>query len=138
LSLARFNEGCEISVTSREKTYWSNTDTLKARSNASKALVAELVQLKVDALVIIASPALRVAKQATKTIPIVMVTNVDPVATGLVDSLARPGGNIIGITRLTRELSGKRVQLLISCGYAVRVAFAESISWLTRVGNAHL
>jgi hypothetical protein len=55
-----------------------------------------------------------------------------------VDSLARPGGNIIGITRLTRELSGKRVQLLISCGYAVRVAFAESISWLTRVGNAHL
>jgi putative ABC transport system substrate-binding protein len=103
-----------------------------------QSLVAELVQLKVDALVIIASPALRVAKQATKTIPIVMVTNVDPVATGLVDSLARPGGNIIGITRLTRELSGKRVQLLISCGYAVRVAFAESISWLTRVGNAHL
>ena len=52
------------------------------------------------------------AKEATKTIPIVMVINQDPVATGLVDSLARPGGNITGISRLTRELSGKRLELL--------------------------
>ena len=50
--------------------------------------------------------AIRTAKQATKTIPIVIVTSQDPVATRLVDSLARPGGNITGITRLTRELSG--------------------------------
>ena len=77
------------------------------------SLIAELVQFKVDVLVIIAVPALRAAKQATKTIPIVMVTTVDPVATGLVDSLARPGGNITGITRLTRELSGKRLELLM-------------------------
>jgi ABC-type uncharacterized transport system substrate-binding protein len=76
------------------------------------SLVAELVQLKVDVLVLGSLPAIRAAKQATKTIPIVMVTTQDPVATGLVDSLARPGGNITGLTRLTRELSGKRLELL--------------------------
>jgi putative ABC transport system substrate-binding protein len=76
------------------------------------SLVAELVQLKVDVLVSGDDPTIRVAKQATKTIPIVMVINQDPVATGLVDSLARPGGNITGISRLTRELGGKRLELL--------------------------
>jgi putative ABC transport system substrate-binding protein len=55
------------------------------------SLVAELVQLKVDVLVLGSLPAIRAARQATKTIPIVMVTTQDPVATGLVDSLARPG-----------------------------------------------
>jgi putative tryptophan/tyrosine transport system substrate-binding protein len=76
------------------------------------SLVAELVQLKVDVLISGDDPALRAAKEATKMIPIVMVINQDPVATGLVDSLARPGGNITGISRLTRELSGKRLELL--------------------------
>ena len=76
------------------------------------SLVAELVQLKVDVLVLVALPSIRAAKQATKTIPIVMVATVDPVATGIVDSLAHPGGNITGLTRLTRELSGKRLELL--------------------------
>ena len=75
-------------------------------------LVGELVQLKVDVLVATNFPAIRAAKQATKTIPIVMVATVDPVATGMVDSLARPGGNITGLTRLTQELSGKRLELL--------------------------
>jgi putative tryptophan/tyrosine transport system substrate-binding protein len=75
-------------------------------------LVAELVQLKVDALVLSQLSAIRAAKQATKTIPIIMVTSVDPVATGLIDSLARPGGNITGVTVLTRDLSGKRLELL--------------------------
>jgi putative ABC transport system substrate-binding protein len=74
--------------------------------------VAELVELKVDVLATGNLAAIRAAKQATKTIPIVMVTTVDPVATGLVDSLAHPGGNITGLTRLTRELSGKRLELL--------------------------
>jgi putative ABC transport system substrate-binding protein len=68
------------------------------------SLVAELVQLKVDILVSPNSPSVLAAKQATKTIPIVMVINDDPVATGLIDSLARPGGNVTGITRLTRDL----------------------------------
>jgi ABC-type uncharacterized transport system substrate-binding protein len=75
-------------------------------------LVAELVQLKVDVLFVANLPAIRAAKEATKTIPIVMVTPVDPVATGLVDSLARPGGNLTGLTTLGRELSGKRLELL--------------------------
>jgi putative ABC transport system substrate-binding protein len=76
------------------------------------SLVTELVQLKVDVLVTPAFPAIRAAKQATKTIPIVMLINADPVATGIVDSLARPGGNITGLARFMTELSGKRVELL--------------------------
>jgi putative tryptophan/tyrosine transport system substrate-binding protein len=76
------------------------------------SFVAELVQLKVDVLVSPTLPGIRAAIQATKSIPIVMVTNQDPVAEGFVDSLARPGGNITGLTRLTRELSGNRLELL--------------------------
>jgi len=75
-------------------------------------LVAELVQMNVDVLVVGAPPAIRAARQATKTIPIVMVTNQDPVEAGYVDSLARPAGNTTGVTNLTRELSGKRLELL--------------------------
>ena len=70
------------------------------------------MQLKVDVLVSGTVPAILAAKQATKTIPIIMVTNVDPVATGIVDSFARPGGNITGLTRLTKDLNGKRLELL--------------------------
>jgi ABC-type uncharacterized transport system substrate-binding protein len=82
------------------------------RTDRIPSLITELVQLKVDLLVVGAQPAIRAAKQATKTIPIVMVTTQDPVAAGFIDSLARPGGNITGLTRLTRELSGKRLELL--------------------------
>jgi ABC-type uncharacterized transport system substrate-binding protein len=76
------------------------------------SLVAELVELKVDVLVLTASTAIRAAKQATKTIPIVMMTTQDPVATGLITSLARPGRNVTGLTTLSKELSGKRLELL--------------------------
>jgi putative ABC transport system substrate-binding protein len=76
------------------------------------SLVAELVQLKVDVFLTGNLTAIRLAKQATQTIPIVMVTNADPVATGLIESLARPGGNITGITNLSRDLSAKRLELL--------------------------
>ncbi len=86
---------------------------LDGKDGLTPSLVAELVQLKVDVLVFEGVlPAIRAAKQATKTIPIVMVTTQDPVATGLIDSLARPGGNITGLTTLQRELSGKRLELL--------------------------
>jgi putative ABC transport system substrate-binding protein len=86
-------------------------------------LVAELVKLKVDLLVIPSSQGIRAAKQTTTTIPIVMVTPADPVAAGFIDSLARPGGNITGITRLTRDLSGKRLGLL-----------KEAVPKISRVG----
>jgi putative tryptophan/tyrosine transport system substrate-binding protein len=75
-------------------------------------LVSQLVQLRVDVLVVSTLTMIRYAKQATKTIPIVMVTSADPVATGLIDSLARPGGNVTGIALLTRDLTGKRLELL--------------------------
>jgi len=86
---------------------------VEGKLDRAPSLVAELVQLKVDVIVVTLLPAIRAAKQATKTIPIVMATFQDPVATGLVDSLARPGGNITGLTGLGRELSGKRLELLM-------------------------
>jgi putative tryptophan/tyrosine transport system substrate-binding protein len=87
------------------------------------SLVAELLGLKVDVLVAFSPRAILAAKQATKMIPIVMVTTDDPVATGMVDSLARPGGNVTGLTRLIRELGGKRLELL-----------KETVPGTTRVG----
>ena len=77
-------------------------------------LAAELVRLKVDVIVVAGGdPSVRAAKNATKTIPIVMVgAGLDPVEAGLVESLARPGGNVTGITILARELGGKRLELL--------------------------
>ena len=76
------------------------------------SLVAELVKLKVDVIVVSNFLALRRAKQATKTIPIVMLSVVDPVESGIVHSLARPGGNITGIATLDREVNRKRLELL--------------------------
>jgi putative tryptophan/tyrosine transport system substrate-binding protein len=75
-------------------------------------LVAELMQLKVDVFLSGNPLAIRAAKEATKSIPIVIVALGDPVAEGLIDSLAHPGGNITGLSTLTRELRGKRLELL--------------------------
>jgi putative ABC transport system substrate-binding protein len=82
------------------------------RSDRLPGLVAELVQLKVDVIVVASIQAIRVANQATKTIPIVIVTQADPVTDGLVDSLARPGGNVTGFTTYAEVLVGKRLELL--------------------------
>ena len=76
------------------------------------ALAAELVRLKVDVIVTQGTPAAAAAKNATSTIPIIMSGGTDPVATGLVQSLARPGGNITGVTIMNEELAGKRLELL--------------------------
>jgi putative ABC transport system substrate-binding protein len=76
------------------------------------ALVAELVRLKVDIIVTGGGPATRAAKEATSTIPIVMTNDADPVARGIVASLARPGGNITGLSNFAPELSGKRLEIL--------------------------
>ena len=84
----------------------------EARPDRIPNLVAELLQLQVDVIVSPYTAAIRVAKQATKTTPIVILTADDPVATGIVDSLARPGGNITGLTRLATELGGKQLELL--------------------------
>jgi putative ABC transport system substrate-binding protein len=75
-------------------------------------LAAELVRLKVDVIVTGGPTDTRAAKQATTTIPIVMAQDSDPVGNGFVASLARPGGNITGLSTLARELSGKRLELL--------------------------
>jgi len=75
-------------------------------------LAAELVRLKVDVILTQSTPAAVAAKNATTTIPIVMAGGSDPVATGLVASLARPGGNITGITIMNAETAGRRLALL--------------------------
>ncbi len=87
-------------------------------------LAAELVHLKVDIIVAAGGDVLtRAAKNATKTIPIVMTgQGSDPVKVGLVESLARPGGNVTGVTTLIRELGGKRLEL-----------FKEAVSKLVHV-----
>jgi putative ABC transport system substrate-binding protein len=75
-------------------------------------LAAELVRLKVDVIVTGGPAATRPAKEATVTIPIVMAQDPDPVGNGFVASLARPGGNITGLSSIASELSGKRLELL--------------------------
>jgi putative tryptophan/tyrosine transport system substrate-binding protein len=76
------------------------------------AIAAELVGLKVDVIVAVSQPAVQAAQHATRTIPIVMYAVGDPVATRLVASLTRPGGNITGLSQLSPELSAKRLALL--------------------------
>ena len=89
----------------------------------ARALANELVQLNVDVIVANLTPAVQAAKDATRSIPIVMASAGDPVRTGFVASLAHPGGNITGLTGISAELSGKRLELL-----------REMVPGLTRVG----
>jgi putative ABC transport system substrate-binding protein len=84
----------------------------EGRLDRMPVLVNELVQQKVDVLVASNNVVIRAAKDATKTIPIVIVSSVDPVAAGYVESFAHPGGNITGLAALRRDLSAKRVELL--------------------------
>ena len=76
------------------------------------ALIAELIAAKVDVIVTAGTPASLAVKKATSSIPVVMIAVGDPVATGLVASLARPGGNITGLTSMSWEIEGKRLELL--------------------------
>jgi putative ABC transport system substrate-binding protein len=75
-------------------------------------LAVELVRLNVDLIVAPAGPSVLAAKQATKTIPIVMTNPADPVGEGMVESLARPGGNVTGVSSLGVELNTKRLEIL--------------------------
>ena len=84
----------------------------EGKSDRYPDLAAELVQLKVDVIVTSSTPAIESVKNATSTIPIVMAASADPVGSGLIASLDRPGGNITGLAMLSPELSGKRLELL--------------------------
>ena len=82
------------------------------KSERMRGLAAELVRLNVDVIVTTGSSATRPAKEATTTIPIVMMSDNDPVGSGVVTSLARPGGNITGLTNISGDLGDKRLELL--------------------------
>jgi len=106
-------------------------------------MAAELVGRKVDIIVGAANPPILAAKRATSTIPIVMAVVSDPVDTGLVASLAHPGGNVTGLTLMTAELSGKRLQLMrelvpqaTRIGVLTRIAAAPAPAFLERMRSA--
>jgi putative ABC transport system substrate-binding protein len=82
------------------------------REERLPALAADLVRLRVDIIVAAATPAVKAAKQATAAIPIIIVHSADPVALGLVNSLARPGGNVTGLSSASPDYSGKQLELL--------------------------
>jgi ABC-type uncharacterized transport system substrate-binding protein len=84
----------------------------EGRLDRMPAFVQEFVQQKVDVIVAVNNVVIRAAKEATKTIPIVIISSVDPVAAGYVESFAHPGGNITGLAWLLRDISAKRVELL--------------------------
>jgi len=84
----------------------------EGRSDRLPDLAADLVRLKVDVIVVSSGPATLAAQKATTAIPIVIAAAGDPVATGLVESLARPGGNITGLSQMAYETAGKRLELL--------------------------
>jgi ABC-type uncharacterized transport system substrate-binding protein len=84
----------------------------EGRLDRMPALVNDLVREKVDVILAVNNVVIRAAKEATKTIPIVMLSTVDPVASGYVESFAHPGGNITGLAWLSRDLSAKRMELL--------------------------
>jgi len=80
------------------------------------ALAAELVKLKVDVILAVGPPVIIAAQKSTATIPIVIVTGLDPADAGFVKSLARPGGNVTGISNLSSEISAKQLEMLLTMG----------------------
>jgi putative tryptophan/tyrosine transport system substrate-binding protein len=106
----------------------------EGKSERVPALAAELVHLKVDVIVTGGSVLTRAAKKATVTIPIVMTQDIDPVSNGFVASLARPGGNITGLSTLAPEISGKRLELLKEI--IPRLSHVAVLGTSTQPGNA--
>src|SRR4030095_15547327 len=86
--------------------------TADGRGELFPALAAECLRLNADIIAVTTTPAAQAAKSATRTIPIVMLSVGDPVGTGLVESLARPGGNVTGVSTMTSGLAAKRLELL--------------------------
>ena len=110
---------------------WRSAEGKRGRLSA---LAAELMRLKVDLIVTAGPLVTRAAKEATSTIPIVMAQDPDPVGNGFVASLARPGGNITGLSRLAPELSGKQLELLKEI--VPKLSRVAVIGTSTRPGNA--
>jgi putative ABC transport system substrate-binding protein len=106
----------------------------EGKSDHLPALAAELVRLKVDVIVTSGPTATRPAKEATSTIPIVMTFDDDPVGSGFVASLARPGGNVTGLSTLSPEISGKQLELLKEI--VPRLARVAVIGTSSREGTA--
>src|SRR5919109_2602096 len=111
-NLEAFREGLRELGYTEEKNIIIEYRYSDGRNERLPALAEELVRLKTDIIVADSYASASAAKQVTKTIPIVMTSGADPVATGLATSLARPGGNITGLTNLTPQLLGKRPELL--------------------------
>ena len=105
----------------------------EGKADRLPALAAELVRLKVDVIVTGGPTVTRVAKEATSTIPIVMAYDDDPVGSGFVASLARPGGNITGLATLAPEISGKQLELLREI--VPKLSRVAVIGTATRPGN---
>ncbi|MGH7771671.1 MAG: ABC transporter substrate-binding protein [Candidatus Binatia bacterium] len=106
----------------------------EGKADRLPALAAELVRLKVDVIITAGPPATRAVKEATSTIPIVMTFDDDPVGNGFVASLARPGGNITGLSTLAPEISGKQLELLKEI--VPRLSRVAVFGTSTRPGNA--
>jgi putative tryptophan/tyrosine transport system substrate-binding protein len=106
------------------------------KADRERALAAELARMKIDVIVTAGSGPTRAAKEVTATIPIVMAQDPDPVGNGFVASLARPGGNITGLSNLGPELSGKRLELLKEV--VPRLTRAAVFGTSTFSGNAQI
>ena len=107
-----FAKACASAATSRAETIAIEYSWQEGRHERLPDLLAELVQLQVDVLVPVGTQPSRAAKQATSTIPIVMAQVGDPVGSGLVANLARPGGNLTGVRVIGPEILAKQVELL--------------------------
>ena len=105
----------------------------EGKSDRLPNLAAELIRIKSDVIVTADTPPIRAAKNATREIPIIMGNVADPVAAGLVASLARPGGNITGLSNLAPELDGKRLELLKET-----LPIVTRVAWVWDPGNPAL
>ena len=110
--------------------------TADGKPDRLPALAAELVRLKVDVIVTGGPTVTRAAKEATSTIPIVMTNDPDPIGDGFIANLARPGGNITGLSTLSVELSGKRLEILR--GVVPKLSRVAILGTSTSPGNAQM
>jgi len=112
INLAAFREGLKELGYADGQNFVIEYRSADGRPERFPDLVEELVRLKVDVILTRGTPAALAAKRATTTIPIVMASSGDPLATGLVASLAHPGGNVTGLSALATEIEGKQLELV--------------------------